>query len=704
MPIVASSQTTSQTQQNAPLRWILETSDTAYVVGVNRLGQVVLCYWGQKLPHHDDYPTPPDLGEYASFNGAGQRNPEEYPTHSDLKYIEPCLKATFSDGVRDVRLAYQRAILVVEEETLVIVMQDEHYPLKVFLFYRVHAQTNIIERYVEVQNASDTPITLERLFSAQWHLPMSQQYVLTHFTGRWNDEWHLHRDMLTQGVKVLDSRRITSSHHHNPSFLVGEPNTTETQGNCWFGLLEWSGNWKLTAEVTDFDSTRLSMGLNDWDFAHRLAPDTRYVSPSVFIGYTKDGYTSASHALHDMLRARLPHPDIARKVLYNSWEVTLFSVDEASQMRLAEVASALGVELFVMDDGWFKARNSDSAGLGDWTPDPIKFPNGLQPLIQHINALGMDFGLWLEPEMVNPDSDLYRAHPDWILHFPTRKPTLARNQLILNMARTDVQDYLIAHIDALLSENNISFIKWDMNRNATEAGWQTDGEPREVWVRYVEGLYRVWGTLRERHPHVIWQSCSGGGGRADMGILNYADQIWLSDNTEPTRRLPMQKAFPMIYPANTMEAWVTDMGESWLPLAFRFHVSMTGLLGIGANIIQWNDDQRKLAQAHISTYKAIRHIIQFGDVYRLQNAYDGAYSGVQYLTKAKDEGVLFVFRTHIPQPTYPYRLRLRGLLPHVQYRVEGFGTKTGAGWMNTDCVFDLENFESKLIRITLMGD
>ncbi len=283
---------------------------------------------------------------------------------------------------------------------------------------------------------------------------------------------------------------------------------------------------------------------------------------AVTAGGAIEGFGGASRTLHDFVRDTvIPHGHTLHKVLYNSWEATTFDVDEASQIELARHAADMGIELFVMDDGWFHGRNDDHAGLGDWWPDEKKFPNGLQPLIEQVNDLGMDFGLWVEPEMVNPDSDLYRTHPDWVIHFPTRVRTTGRDQLILNFGRTDVQDYIIDLLDRLLAEHNITFIKWDMNRNASEPGWpDAPGDQREIWVRYVYGLYRVWGTLRERHPDVIWQSCSGGGGRADVGILRLADQVWISDNTEPTARLAIQEGYTQMYPANTMEAWVTDMG------------------------------------------------------------------------------------------------------------------------------------------------
>ena len=354
-----------------------------------------------------------------------------------------------------------------------------------------------------------------------------------------------------------------------------------------------------------------------------------------------------------------------------------------------------------MDDGWFHGRKDDYAGLGDWWPDAAKFPNGLGPLIERVNQLGMDFGLWIEPEMVNPDSELYRQHPDWVIHFPTRSRTEGRHQLILNLAKPDVQDYLIDKIDILLSESNITFIKWDMNRNVSEPGWpDAPGEPRELWVRYVQGVYRVWETLRQRHPHVTWQSCSGGGGRADLGILRFADQVWVSDNTIPTSRLAIQGGFSQVFPASTMEAWVTDMGEEFLPLDFRFHSSMCGVLGVGANLRQWGEKEIAEAKTWIALYKEIRPIIQQGDLYRLGSPFTDEFIGVQYVSKDQTSGVLFAFLLHRLDPAAPLILYPRGLVPDRLYTIEGYsGARSGAAWMKTGVVVQLPNFGSTVRRI-----
>ncbi|HEY0756226.1 MAG TPA: alpha-galactosidase [Ktedonobacteraceae bacterium] len=681
--------------------WILATRETAYTLGFASAGSLVHGYWGPRLPYSDDYPVPVQAEGWVSFNGPAHLSREEYPAWAGPSYIEPCLKATFADGVRDVVL--RRESVELEEEALHIRLRDTVYPLLVTLHYRVHPNFDLIERWVTLSNEGELPITLERAFSAQWHLPRATAYRLTHVNGRWLDEMRLVRETLTPGSKILESRRLTTSHHHNPWFAIDRGSADEESGEVWFGVLAWSGNWKLVVESTEFAMTRVSSGLNDWDFAWRLGAGQVFTTPSAYAGYTRGGFGAASRCLHDFIRETVvPHTDTVRKVLYNSWEATFFAVNEQGQLELARRAAAMGVELFVLDDGWFSRRVSDTAGLGDWWPDTEKFPRGLGPLIEGVNALGMDFGLWVEPEMVNPDSDLYRAHPSWVLHFPTRVRTEMRNQLILNLARSDVQDYLIAQLDYLLTHNKISFIKWDMNRNVSEPGWpDAPGEPRELWVRYVLGLYHVWGTLRARHPEVIWQSCSGGGGRADLGILRLADQVWISDNTGAAARLAIQEGFTQIFPASTMEAWVTDADQGSLPLQFRFHVSMCGLLGIGGNLLHWSEEEHALATRLVAQYKAIRHIVQFGDLYRLRSPQMHAFSALEYLTKDRGEGVLCVFRTHIPHPVVLPLLYPCGLEPEARYTIESFaGSRSGLAWMRTGLEIKLGNFESVILRIT----
>lgn len=692
--------------------WVLETRSTGYAFGLNSAGLLAHRYWGPRLAGPADYPAPAEPGIWGAFNNPAQLTPEEFPGYEDIKFVEPCIKVSHADGTRDVVLRFDSDELRDSDAPeLRIHLRDTVYPLRVTLHYRVHAEYDLIERWVTAENQGDAPTLIERIWSAQWHMPPGGHYRLTHVVGRHMDEARLRREPLIEGVKALESRRLTSSHHHSPWFAVDRVpgsstggSANEGSGEVWFGALAWSGNWKLAAEVTDFGSTRVSIGLNDWDFAWRLGPGERFETPASYAGFTDEGFGGASRRLHRFIRERLlTDGDVPRKVFYNSWEATLFDVDEASQAQLAEIAAAIGVELFVLDDGWFHGRVDDTAGLGDWWPDEHKFPRGLAPLIERVNALGMEFGLWIEPEMVNPHSELYRAHPDWVIHFPTRARTEGRNQLILNLGRADVQDYLIKKFDRLLADHNIAFIKWDMNRNVSEPGWpDAPGDARELWVRYVWGLYRVWGALRERHPHVHWQSCSGGGGRADLGIVGLASQIQVSDNTDPTMFLEILEGFSQVFPANALHAWVADSHSPapHLSLTFRFHVGMCGILGIGSHLARWTAEERREAAALIAQYKELRPLIQGGDQHWLRTPQAHPFSALMYVAPDRSEAALFAFRTHLPPRYQLPPLRLRGLDPDALYEVEGApGARSGRAWMHAGLTLALGDFESTVRRI-----
>jgi alpha-galactosidase len=684
--------------------YILSTARTAYALGLNRDGLLTHAYWGARLPYPDDYPAPPSPGAWGPFNNPAHLTPEEYPAWEDMKFIEPGIKVSHADGVRDLSPRFDSANIL--DDVLQVHLRDAVYDVMLTLHYRALPAYDLIERWVTIGNAGAAPLRLERVFSAQWHPPVGDRARLSHLHGRWFDEMHLTREALHPGVKTLESRRLTSSHHHQPWFALDRSDAAEEHGEVWYGLLDWSGNWKLTAEVTDFFSTRVAIGLNDWDFSWVLPTGETFETPHAFAGYTTGGFGAASRSLHDFVRERVqPSPQVVHKVYYNSWEATLFDVDHDSQLRLARLAASLGAEMFMIDDGWYRGRFSQASGLGDWQPDAQKFPHGLSKLIEEINALGMDFGLWFEPEMVNPDSQLYREHPDWVIHYPTRERRLGRDSLHLNLALEDVQAYLIESISSVLAAHNIRYANWDMNRNVSEPGWQTDtGEARELWVRYVHGLYHVWNTLRERHPQVIWQSCSGGGGRIDLGMLRVSDMIWISDNSGAAYRLGIQQGYTQMFPASTMQAWVTDQ-QTDVPFDFRFHAAMCGLLGIGANITLWTEAEMERARHWISVYKSARHLIQFGDLYRLCPADEQGFSAVAYLSKDRRDGVIFAFRTYIGQHEPSLTLRLHGLNGDARYIIEGFeGVRSGAAWMNLNLQFGLygglENFGSTMRRIT----
>lgn len=383
-------------------------------------------------------------------------------------------------------------------------------------------------------------------------------------------------------------------------------------------------------------------------------------------------------------------------------------------MAIAKVAKEIGVEMFVIDDGWFKGRVNDRGGLGDWTVDKNKFPNGLNPLIKQINDMGMDFGIWVEPEMVNPNSDLYRSHPDWIFYFPNRPKTLGRNQAMLNLAREDVYQYLYQSLSTLLREHNIKYLKWDMNRHLTEPGWPSAPakEQREVRIRYTENLYRLVDALKKEFPHVLFETCSSGGGRVDLGMLSRMDVAWASDNIDPLDRIYIQYGYLSAYPANSMVSWTG--GENWhsmnYSLDFRFDVAMSGVLGIGNNITEWKSEEIEIAKKKIALYKEIRSLVHEGILFRLSSPFNSNRSVLEYVSPNKNEAVVFCYNVgeqigaSTRCPVEKSRLVLKGLKENGIYSIDGDKKQYSGNYlMNTGIVYPVTGIcKSKIIRVKML--
>ncbi|MBZ5582624.1 MAG: alpha-galactosidase [Acidobacteriia bacterium] len=661
----------------------LEAGAVSYVFGVNERNELQSVYWGKRLWRDDDLAAPRSDREWASFDNSGNTTPQEYPGWGGGRYIEPCLKVTLPDGVRDLVLKYVSH--QIDGDTLKIELKDMTYDLGATLVYRVYPDTGVIRKNAVITNRTKAPLTLESAQSGAWNLPRGEGYRLTYLTGRWAGEWQINQEPIHPGMKVIESRRGNTGHQANPWFAIDEGGRAEEErGRVWFGALGWSGNWRLSIEQTSHQQVRVTGGFNPFDFSYPLAAGESLETPPFYAGFTDGGFGEASRILHRFERAYLLPGGLTsrqRPVLYNSWEATTFSVDEPGQTALAQKAAKLGVERFVMDDGWFGARNNDRAGLGDWTINPKKFPNGLGPLIESVNKLGMDFGLWVEPEMVNPDSDLYRAHPDWAMHFPDRPRTEARNQLVLNMARNDVRDHIFGVLDRLLAESpKLAFLKWDMNLNFSEPGWPeaAPADEKKLWIAYTRNVYEIIDRLRAKHPKLEIESCSGGGGRADMGILTRTEEVWTSDNTDAFDRLRIQEGFSYAYTPKTMMAWVTDVpnynGRS-TPLQYRFLVAMTGSLGIGGNLNKWSDADMSLAAKMVDLYKSIRKTVQEGRLYRLFSPRGDGFTATQYVSEDGRQAVLFAFRTgqHYGYP--PPTVKLSGLEERAIYNVKTIDNK-----------------------------
>jgi len=680
--------------------WVLETDHTSYVLGVNEQNSLQNVYWGKKLLRDDDLVPAHTMPEHASFDSRETMTNEEYPGWGGLRYNEPCVKVTLADGTRDLVLTYDSH--EIHGDSLEIHTKDIRYALAVDLLYRVYPRSGIIEKRSFIRNRTSQPAVVESAQSGVWYVPRGDGYRLSYLTGRWAGETQLQREPVQPGKKVLESRRGNTSHEANPWFaLDGGPGLSaadEEHGRVWFGAIGWSGNWKLVVEETPAQQVRVTGGLNDFDFGYLLKPGESLETPAFYGGFTDQGFGESSRIMHAFEREQIL-PDRAaphtRPILYNSWEATTFDVNEAGQKQLADKAAKIGVELFVMDDGWFGQRNDDHAGLGDWTVNPRKFPNGLKGLIDYVNGLGMKFGLWVEPEMVNPDSDLYRAHPDWAMHFNDRPRSEARNQLILNMARDDVRDHIFAVLDKLVAENHIEFLKWDMNRHFGEPGWPEVApvEQKQLWVKYVENIYDIIDRLRAKHPGLEIESCSGGGGRLDLGIMKRVDEVWTSDNTEAYDRLRIQEGFTYAYAPKVMMAWVTDvpnLNGRVTPLKYRFLVAMQGSLGVGSNLNHWNDADFALASRMVGLDKEIRGSVQHGALYRLFSPREGEFTANQYVAKDGRQSVLFAF-LHSQQYLRPApTIYLRGLDEHAVYRlrpmddkfVDKLATASGSYLMN----------------------
>jgi alpha-galactosidase len=661
--------------------WVLNTADSSYVLGVNELNGLQNLYWGRKLVREAEL-QPARSAEAFAFESREGMTTEEYPAFGGMRFNEACLKVTLANGVRDTVLRYVSH--EIKGTTLSIRLKDIQYDLFVTLHYRVYPGHGVIGKSSTIENRTGETLTLESAQSGTWYMPAGTGYRLSHLAGRWAGETQLIREPIEPGTKILESRRGDTSHGANPWFAIDERGRAdEDHGRVWFGALAWSGNWRIAVEQTTSQQLRIVGGYNTFDFAYPLKSGENLSTPIFYGGFTEGGFGEASRSLHRFTLAEImPRASAAkpRPVLYNSWEATLFKVDEPGQRQLAERAAKLGVELFVMDDGWFGARADDKAGLGDWYVNKQKFPNGLQPLIKAVNDLKMDFGLWVEPEMVNPNSDLYRAHPEWAINFPGRPRTESRNQLMLNLARDDVKEYIFNLLDKLLKDHNIKFIKWDANRHITEPGWAAlpAAEQRKIYVAYVNNLYELIDRLRAKHPTVEIESCSGGGGRIDLGILRRVDQVWTSDNTEAFDRLRIQEGFSFAYPTKPMMAWVTDvpnMNERSTPLKYRFLVSMMGSLGIGANLNHWTEADNKLAAQMVAHYKSIRGTVQQGKLYRLLSPREGMITANQYVSQDGKQAVLFAFlqaqqfRQHAPA------IYLKGLDEQALYRVKSIDDK-----------------------------
>ncbi|NGN62394.1 alpha-galactosidase [Streptomyces sp. A7024] len=648
--------------------WLLSGPDSSYALRLTDAGDLLHLHWGPRIGLADAEalaaePVRQPRGFESALDGR-----EEYPVEGGPRFARPALIVRSADdpAVRGTEWSRQGAVAVNGE--LRILFHDAVHHLDIHLHYRISDDADVLERWVTLSHMGvpgTSAVDVLRADAAAWTLPVRDRWRLSHLHGRWGAESRLIRTDVTPGEKLLGSRRGHTSHTALPWIALDDGDAGEEHGEVYGAALAWSGSWRIAVERQPAGVVQASGGAGHDDSGLvRLGPGDTYTTP-VFAGlYCAAGFGAASRAWHAWQLAHvIPDAGTPRPVLYNSWEATTFDVDIDHQRELARRAAEMGVELFVVDDGWFGRRTDDRTGLGDWTPNPDRFPDGLKPLADDVHALGMQFGIWVEPEMVNPDSDLYRAHPDWVQQRDGRHRTEFRNQLVLDLGREDVREHLWERLDALLRSAAVDYVKWDFNRSFSEAHY--------TGPEHVHGLYALLDRLRAAHPQVAFESCSGGGGRVDLGILARTDQVWTSDNTDPLDRLPIQHGFSQLHPARVMAAWVTDspnhqMQSRAASLRFRFVSAMAGVLGIGGDLARWSEAELAEAAGWVAAYKRIRPLVQGGELHRLRPPQEGL-SAVQYVRgDGAETAVLgWLQAQRYAEPVPP--LRLRGIDPEAEY-------------------------------------
>ncbi|AKJ09376.1 alpha-galactosidase [Streptomyces incarnatus] len=643
--------------------WLLAGPTSGYALHLTGADELLHLHWGPRIALPDAEALAKDpLPGYWPFESPLDGR-EEYPVEGGPRFVRPALSVR-----TDERRGTEWRFVSYETEGEELRLRFDDDGLAVTLHYRM--RDDVVERWVTVANGTHARVELLRADAATWTLPDRDGWRLSQLHGRWAAESLLTTAPLTYGEKVIGSRRGHTGHQHLP-WVALDTDATEEHGEVYGCALGWSGSWRIAVAQLPDARVQITGGAGHDDSGLlRLEPGESYTTP-VFAGLWSDGgFGGASRAWHAYQRAYvIPDAERDRPVLFNSWEATNFDISEEQQLALARRAAGIGVELFVVDDGWFGARTSDRAGLGDWTPNPDRFPHGLNPLADQVHALGMQFGIWVEPEMVNPDSDLYRAHPDWAQYQTGRRRTELRNQLVLNLAREDVQEYLWEQLDTLLSSAPIDYVKWDFNRCFTDAGWPGEPYPQRLWVDHVRAFYALLDRLRAAHPQVAFESCSGGGGRIDLGVMGRTDQVWTSDNTDPLDRLAIQHGFSQIHPARVMAAWVTDSPNTQLngrvsSLRFRFVSAMAGVLGVGGDLTEWTDEELAEARRWVRLYKEIRPVVQHGELHRLRPP-AGGLSAVQYALGEETVVLAWLQAQSYGEPVPA--LRLRGLDPTASY-------------------------------------
>ena len=681
----------------------LDTDNTSYRIGIaDKEGFVGHIYYGQRIRSQkcDQFlrtwegPFVPSENnrERCSFMDTF---PVEYAGNGVGDYRESCIAVKTVNGSRTVDLTYKSHDIISGKpeikglpasfagdelvQTLVLHLTDKGVGIDVDLFYSVFEKEDVITRSVKVTNAGKTDVRLTKVYSACVDMDDEEFEMLT-LHGSWARERQIGRRKIAYGKQSVSSLRGESSHQDHPFMAWMTKNADQNTGDVYGMHFVYSGNFIAQIEKSQFDSIRAVMGIHSEGFEWLLTPGEEFDAPEVVLTYSHEGLGQMTRNLHDfyrnhMIRSRYLHTK--RPVLINNWEATYFDFDTDKLLAIAKSAAEHGIEMLVMDDGWFGHRNDDATSLGDWFVNEDKIKGGLKYLVDEVNKLGLKFGIWMEPEMISPDSELYRKHPDWAFAVPERTATLSRNQYVLDLSRKEIRDYVYECVYNIISSANIAYVKWDMNRQLTDIGSTcfTGDRQGELMHRYVLGVYELQERLTKDFPDLLLENCSGGGARFDPGMLYYSPQIWCSDDTDAIERLSIQEGTELIYPLSTIGAHVSDCPNHTVgrttPFMTRAHVALAGTFGYELDITKISDEERAMIPEQVALYHKYNDLVREGDYYRIASYREnGEYDCYMVVAKDKSEALVTYIQVKGKPNVHSRKVKLSGLLSDVDYRLE----------------------------------
>lgn len=659
----------------------IETKNNALILQADKDSLLRIAYFGKKLLNNAEYASVSSQ-YHKDDNNVGINN-SIYTTAGTWNLLEPAIQVVHADGNHSLELKYvNSSTKKIDDNTTItsVLLRDPVYPFQVTLFFKTWFNENVTEQWCEIKHTEKKAVVMEKYASANLYFT-SKRYFLNQFQGSWAREMKPEEAELTAGIKTLDTKLGTRADlFQPPSFVLSfDKLATEDEGAVMLGTLAWSGNYKIDFEKDAYEHLRLIAGINSYASAYTLQPNQTFTTPGFIYTYSENGKGEASRNLQNWARKyRLPDGEGSRLTLLNNWEATYFGFNENKLVDLFKGAKELGVDMFLLDDGWFAnkyPRNDDHAGLGDWQENKRKLPSGIGYLVKEASNAGVKFGIWVEPEMVSPKSELYENHIDWVLREPQRPEHYYRNQLVLDLTNPEVQNFVYGILDTLFTKNpQLAFIKWDCNAvifNAHSMYLEKNKMPQsQLYVDYVNGLYKVLQRLRAKYPTVPMMLCSGGGGRVDYGALQYFTEFWPSDNTDALERVFIQWNYSYFYPAIATCNHVTDWSK--LPLKYRTDVAMMGKLGFDIVVNDLSANDLKFAQQAVANYKSFNNVVWHGDQYRLVDPYENDLMSIMYVDSAKSKAIMFNyltnFRFSLGATIEP--VKLKGLDANKKYSVK----------------------------------